>query len=130
MLARVIRSGALLGLCLAAITGCAGESDPTCPRTRGIIWISWTVRGQLVSDASCRGIDHLTLTMRTLCGAVEIDPIPCIRGLGWEYDNVPEGDFTVVLDAFDTRGVLTLEGAAPVSLTPQKPPMPTPIDLH
>ena len=43
--------------------------------------------------------------------ASEIEPIPCLRGLGWEYDGLPEGDNVVILDAYNAGNEATMEGA-------------------
>ncbi len=118
----------LFGIVVGAATGCGGS--PSKPSNDGVLWISWTVRGQLVSDTSCKGIDHLTLTMDTASGALEIEPIPCLRGLGWEYDGLPTGTNFVVLDALDAQGTTTLEGVASVPVTATKPSTPAPIDLQ
>ena len=83
-----------------------------------------------MSDTTCHAIDHLYLTMNTEAGALSIEPIPCLRGLGWEYDGLPEGNNVVILDAFDAAGNPTLEGVAGVPVTAAKPAMPAPIDLE
>jgi hypothetical protein len=115
---------------LACVAGCGGGSGGgSHSRSDGILWLSWTVRGAAVSDATCSGIDHLELTMQTAAGTVSIEPIPCLRGLGWEYDNLPEGDNFVILDGLDSRGFTIVEGSSPVTLTATKPPTPAPIDL-
>ena len=123
--------GTLLPLALLAV-GCGGGggSSNSHPTNQGILWLSWTVQGQAVSDSTCKSIDHLVLTMDTPVGAVEIEPIPCLRGLGWEYDGLPEGFNVVILDAFDAQGTLTLEGVANVTVDDTKPPMPAPVDLQ
>lgn len=115
---------------VAASAGCGGSGQPTHPPANGILWLSWTVKGAAVSDTTCHAIDHLYLTMNTDEGALSIEPIPCLRGLGWEYDGLPEGQNVVILDAFDAAGNVTLEGASSVSVTSTKPPMPAPIDLQ
>jgi hypothetical protein len=115
---------------LACVAGCGGGSGGgSHSRSDGILWLSWTVRGAAVSDATCNGVDHLELTMQTPAGTVSIEPIPCLRGLGWEYDNLPEGDNLVILDGLDTRGFVIVEGSSPVTVTATKPPTPAPIDL-
>ena len=100
------------------------------PPSNGILWLSWTVKGAAVSDTTCKGIDHLLLTMNTSAGGLTIEPIPCLRGLGWEYDGLPEGNNVVILDAFDALGNVTLEGVTQDDVTSTKPPTPTPIDLQ
>ncbi len=100
------------------------------PSTNGILWLSWTIKGAPVSDTTCKNIDHLFLTMDTTSGEVTIEPIPCLRGLGWEYDGLIEGNNVVVLDALDANGVATLEGVAQVAVTAMKPAMPAAIDLQ
>ena len=118
-------------LVAVAASGCGGgNGQPTHPPADGILWLSWTVKGAAVSDTTCHAIDHLYLTMNTDEGALSIEPIPCLRGLGWEYDGLPEGNNVVILDAFDAIGNLTLEGVSNVAVTAQKPPMPAPIDLQ
>ncbi len=97
---------------------------------QGILFVSWTVKGEAVSDTACMGIDHLTLTMQTEAGDVEIEPIPCLRGLGWEYDGLPEGFNVVILDAFNAQGQNTLEGVSDVTVSSTKPAMPAPIPLQ
>jgi hypothetical protein len=67
--------------------------------------------------------------MNTAAGGLQIEPIPCLRGLGWEYDGLPDGNNLVFLDGYDARSVLLLQGSAPVSVTPTKPATPAPIDL-
>jgi hypothetical protein len=113
-----------------AAVGCGGGGSSMHPASDGIVWLSWTVKGAAVSDTSCKGIDHLFLTMNTEAGALTIEPIPCLRGLGWEYDGLPEGNNLVILDAIDAQGVTTLEGVTPDDVTATRPPTPTPIDLQ
>jgi hypothetical protein len=121
----------VLGLGLAAATaGCGGGPSQSHPAGVGILWLSWTVKGQPVSDATCKGIDHLVLTMDTSAGALEIEPIPCLRGLGWEYDNLPEGLNVVILDALDVLGSVTLEGVSETQVADTKAATPTPVDLQ
>ena len=119
----------LFGLTVAA-AGCGGGGSSSHPSTNGILWLSWTVKGAPVSDTTCKNIDHLFLTMDTTAGALTIEPIPCLRGLGWEYDGVIEGNNVVILDAFDANGLNTLEGVAQVEVTGMKPAMPAPVDLQ
>jgi hypothetical protein len=109
--------------------GCGGGPSGTSAQ-KGVLWISWTVRGQAVSNTSCSAVDHLTLTMQTPSGDLEIDPIPCLRGLGWEYDGLPAGNDYVTLDGFDAKGNVTLEGSAFVDVAAAKPATPAPIDLQ
>jgi hypothetical protein len=111
-----------------AAGGCGGTHPK--PSNQGILWLSWTVKGAAVSDTACRNIDHLELTMDTSAGAVTIEPIPCLRGLGWEYDGLYEGNNVVILDAFDAIGNITLEGVSGVVVTDTKPAMPAPVDLQ
>jgi hypothetical protein len=117
-----------LGL-VAAGCGNGGGGHGSCV-TDGIVWLSWTVAGQLPSETSCSSIDHLAVELHTSCGAVVIDPIPCIRGLGWEYDGLPEGGATVVLDAFDARGRPTLEAIGQTTIVNPRAAMTTPLDLR
>ena len=113
-----------------AAVGCGGGGGSSRPSTNGILWLSWTVKCAAVSDTTCKNIDHLFLTMDTSVGAVTIEPIPCLRGLGWEYDGLIEGNNVVILDALDPTGTTTLEGVAEVQVTSTKPATPSPIDLQ
>jgi hypothetical protein len=117
----------LLVFAAGSLAGCGSKPSQT-PQD-GILWISWTVRGQLVSSTSCNGVDHMSLTMSTPAGGLSIDPIPCLRGLGWEYDGLPEGNHVVILDAYDARGFVTLEGSSTVAVEPTRADTPAPIDL-
>ncbi|MCU1278039.1 MAG: hypothetical protein JWM53_1585 [bacterium] len=121
-------STSLLIVAAVALAGCGSKVKSTTPND-GILWISWTVRGQPVSPTACNSVDHLSLTMDTAAGALSIDPIPCLRGVGWEYDGLPEGSNYVILDGYDVRGAITLEGSAPVDVIATKPLTPAPIDL-
>jgi hypothetical protein len=120
------------GALAVAAPGCGGGGggQPQHPASDGVLWLSWTVKGAAVSDTTCHAIDHLYLTMNTEAGALSIEPIPCLRGLGWEYDGLPEGNNVVILDAFDAAGNPTLEGVSSVPVTATKPAMPVPIDLE
>jgi hypothetical protein len=114
----------------AVAAGCGGGGSSSHPGNMGILWLSWTVKGAEVSDTTCKGIDHIELTMDTNAGAITIEPIPCLRGLGWEYDGLYEGNNVVILDAFDLIGNITLEGVSSVTVTDTKPATPAPIDLQ
>ncbi|MDB4969845.1 MAG: hypothetical protein JWN44_5534 [Myxococcales bacterium] len=128
MLSAVLRSAlAALGL-LAAGCG-SGSSHPSCP-AQGIVWLSWTIQGQPPSASSCQAIDHLAVQLHTACGSVQIDPIPCIVGISWEYRDLPEGTATVVLDAIDARGRVTLEAVDTTRLDVTRGAMPTTLDLR
>ena len=125
---------AILGLGVAAV-GCGSSGGGTGgngshPSSSGVLWLSWTVNGQAVSDTSCKDVDHLVLTMNTPEGSVEIEPIPCLRGLGWEYDGLPEGNNVVILDAYNSGNEVTLEGVADVPVTGTKPASPAPVALQ
>jgi len=120
----------IAGAIAVAASGCGGGGQPQHPANDGVLWLSWTVKGAAVSDTTCHAIDHLYLTMNTEAGALSIEPIPCLRGLGWEYDGLPEGNNVVILDAFDAAGDVTLEGVGGVAVTATKPAMPVPIDLE
>lgn len=129
MLAR----GTCIGALAIALTtiGCGGGGgNHGCPPGHGIVLLSWTVRGQPAGADSCKAIDHLLLQLQTSCGTVEIEPIPCIQGAHWEYDNLPEGDAGAVLQALDARAAVTLIGSAVTHLSVVKPSAPTPIDLQ
>ena len=127
-----MRGHAPLALLIACAAGslAGGGNKTSRPAQDGIHWVSWTVRGQPVSMTSCNGIDHMSLTMDTASGgALSIEPIPCLRGLGWEYDGLPEGNNFVIIDAYDARGLITLEGASTVAVAATRAAMPAPIDL-
>jgi hypothetical protein len=127
-----MRGRALLALVLPlAVSACGGGGSSSMhPANDGVLWLSWTVKGAAVSDTACTGIDHLFLTMDTAAGELTIEPIPCLRGLGWEYDGMPVGQNVVVLDALDANGTVTLEGAVEDDVTATKPMMPVPVDLE
>jgi hypothetical protein len=127
----LITTTALAALLLVGASGCGGTSPTGGCNAQGILWLSWTVRGKAVSDNSCSGIDHLILEMRTsTCGTIEIEPIPCLRGLGWEYDNLPEGDNTVVIEAVDIHSHVLLQGSSDVVVTSLKPASTTQVALQ
>ena len=137
-LKRIMASRAPLPLVIATLAalavaapGCGGGGgQQQRPPSNGVLWLSWTVKGAAVSDTTCHPIDHLYLTMNTELGTLSIEPIPCLRGLGWEYDGMPEGNNVVILDALDAAGSVTLEGVSEVTVTSTKPAMPAPIDLQ
>lgn len=71
------------------LMGCG--SSPPAP-FKGVLWLSWTIQGQSVSDAVCADIDHIVITVEsTPSVGVEIEPVACNHGVGWERDDVPEG---------------------------------------
>ncbi|MGZ3427477.1 MAG: hypothetical protein ACXVCV_12550 [Polyangia bacterium] len=117
----------LFALAAGSLAGCGSKTSR--PSQDGILWVSWTLRGQPVSTTSCSAVDHMSLTMDTASGALTIEPIPCLRGLGWEYDGLPEGNNFVIIDAFDAHGLITLEGASTVAVAATRAAMPAPIDL-
>jgi hypothetical protein len=119
----------LVAIGVAAVAAGCGGSRTQCP-SNGIIWLSWTVAGQTVSATVCQPIDHMSLEIHASCGSVVIEPIPCIRGQGWEYDGVPEGNAVIALDALDARGIVLAEATATVNLTTVRPPMTTAMDLR
>lgn len=119
-------------LVAGATSGCGSSpSHPSCP-SGGVLYLSWTLGNLDATAASCSAahVDHLTLEMQTACGAVEIDPIPCISGAHWEYDHLPEGDAYVTLSAVDARNDVVREGATAVTLTTTRPDTPAPIVLQ
>lgn len=127
-----LRSCVLLLAC-AALVGCGGGggAHPVCPATDGVVLLSWTVRGQAVTDAAaCNGIDHMVLELDTTCGAVEIEPIPCASGVRWRYDQLPEGNATAALYAVDARNDVLGSGVGIVTITPTVPDAPTPVDVQ
>jgi hypothetical protein len=129
MLAPAIRHGALIAL-LMGTAGCGGANPSQSCGVQGVVWLSWSVRGQPVSESACSGIDHLNLELHGSCGTELIEPIPCLRGVGWEYDGVPEGDTVLVLEAIDRRGLVSLQGSSQATITTVKPDMTTPIALQ
>lgn len=125
------RTGAFATLLLLLAAGCGGgQHGSSCPSAHGIVLLSWTIRGQTATPQTCSSIDHLALTLNTGCGQLGIEPIPCIQGAHWEYDNLPEGAAGAILDALDARNVVRAEGFANVQLTSQKPSAPTALDLN
>ena len=121
---------ATLVFLLVSALGCGNGSHGGCPNAHGIVLLSWTIRGQAASTQTCSSIDHINLSMSTNCGGLTIDPIPCVQGAHWEYDNLPEGLASVVLDAVDAHDVIRAEGVGEVTLSSQKPATPTAIDLN
>ena len=102
-----------------------------CPeRSDGIILLDWTVDGQAPSMTSCAGIAKMSLFLdNQFCGEVEIDPVPCALDK-FRYDTLPEGPAEVLLQGFDSRGVIKVQGTAMVTLTATLPAKPTPVSLH
>ncbi len=126
---RALATSSLVAVALA-VAGCGnGGGGGGHATNNGIVWLSWTINGAAVSDTSCKSIDHIGLAMQTSLGPLTIEPIPCLRGLGWEYDNLPTGNDLVILDGIDARGNVVVRGSSPVTVTPTRPPTPAPIDL-
>lgn len=119
-------------LCLVLLlAGCGGSNTGACPPKDGVLLLSWTVQGLSASeDEGCRGVDHLELSLTTVCEVVTIEPIPCTSGARWRYDRLPTGPAEVQLDAFDTDHHLRARGWATVSLTSSVPAAPQSVDLR
>ncbi len=78
------------------------------------------------STASCARVDHLQLTLAYSDGSgVDIAPIPCTL-TRFRYDNLPEGDATVEIDALDGSGCPVATGQAALHLAPTIPAAPSP----
>jgi hypothetical protein len=129
----------LLALCALAgslAAGC-GSGPPPPERTvvdpampdatqgTGKIFVDWTLAGRAPSDASCTGIDHLTLLLTYDTRQVEIAPIPCTL-TRFRYDTLPEGLATIEIDGLDTSGCTTTAGVTDIDVTNTLPPMPQP----
>jgi hypothetical protein len=116
-------------LWLALLLGGCTSSPPA--TFKGVLWLSWTIQGQSVSAALCADIDHLVITVEsTPSEGVEIEPVSCDHGSGWQRDDVPEGSDTVVIDAVDRNGRTGLETVSMIGVTESKPAAPTIVDLQ
>src|SRR5579883_1415903 len=92
----------------------------------GKLFIDWTLGGAPPSTASCARVDHLQLTLAYSDGSgVDIAPIPCTL-TRFRYDNLPEGDATVEIDALDGSGCPVATGQAALHLAPTIPAAPSP----
>jgi hypothetical protein len=120
-----------LGLTIALLVGgCGSGSSGHCP-SNGIVLLSWTVQKQPpTADQGCKGIDSLGVELHSDCTVVSIEPIPCINGARWEYDQLPSGENLVILYALDAHKNILAQGEAPATLDSTVPATPTPIDLE
>jgi len=134
-----MRTGVLLALMLVSACGAVGSpgfGNPSVSRRGdgcdgpqdGVLVLAWTVRGATPAAASCSGIDHLEVDLSSAACDVSIEPIPCAL-THWRYDNLPDGDDQITLNAFDARGNVVASGVVEVSLT-SAVPSPAPIDLN
>jgi hypothetical protein len=122
-----------LGLSIVVlVAGCGGGSNGSqsqCPQS--IVLLSWTIKGQAATaDQGCRGVASLAVELRSECNDVSIEPIPCINGPRWQYNELPGGPNYVILDALDSHNQILAEGTATVTLGADVPATPTPIDLE
>jgi hypothetical protein len=117
---------ALLGV------GCGGNSGGgggQCA-SRSIVLLSWTVKQQPpTADQGCKGIDSLAVELQG-CEDISIEPIPCINGERWEYNDLPGGPTLVILSALDAQKQVIAQGLATVTLEPTVPATPAAIDLE
>ncbi len=122
-----------LGLSIVLlVAGCGssnGNNGGQCPD--GIVLLSWTVKSQPPNaDQGCKGIASLAIELRSDCNDVSIEPIPCINGARWQYNQLPGGPNFVILDALDSKQNIVAEGTATITLGDTIPTTPTPIDLE
>ena len=119
----------LLGLWFSCfLPGCGNGPAAT---FKGVLWLSWTIPGEPASDAVCADIDHIVITVEsTPSVGVEIEPVSCNQGVGWERDDVPEGSDTVLIDAVGPSGQTMFETLSKVSVTESRPTAPTVVDLQ
>lgn len=112
-----------------ALVGCG--SSPSTPTYKGVLWLSWTISGQAVSDSVCAGIDHLVITVESSPSVgVAIKPVACTDGGSWERDDVPEGTDTVVVDAVDGASQTIFERVSTIGVTGSRPALPALVDLQ
>lgn len=111
--------------------GCGGNSGGSGPcASRSIVLLSWTVKQQpATADQGCKGIDSLAVELQG-CEDISIEPIPCINGERWEYNDLPGGPTFVILSALDAQKQVVAQGTATVTLGPTVPATPTAIDLE
>jgi hypothetical protein len=124
----VVTAKRIIGLSFSLLLVGCGSNPPA--TFKGVLWLSWTIQGQSVSDAVCANIDHIVITVEsTPSVGVEIEPIACSHGVDWERDDVPEGSDTVLIDAVDPAGQTTFETSAKIGVTESRPSTPTVVDL-
>lgn len=121
-----------LGLAiLLLVAGCGGGDNPQTQCPQSIVLLSWTIKGQAATaDQGCRGVTSLAVELRSDCNDVSIEPIPCINGARWQYNELPGGPNLVILDALDNNQQIIGEGTAMVTLDANVPATPTAIDLE
>ena len=122
-----------LGLAIVLlVVGCgsgSGNAGSQCPE--GIVLLSWTINSQPpTADQGCKGIASLAAELRSECNDVSIEPIPCINGARWQYNQLPGGPNFVILDALDSKMNVVAEGTVSVTLESGIPTTPTPINLQ
>lgn len=117
----------LVAGCGSGGNGNGGQSQ--CPDS--IVLLSWTIKGQPpTADQGCRGVSSLAVELRSDCNDVSIEPIPCINGARWQYNELPGGSNFVILDALDNNQRVIGEGTAMITLDANVPATPTAIDLE
>ncbi len=131
-----MRHAALFVIFMTTAAGCGSPAHPVIgagcrTASDGILSLAWTVRSQVPSAASCATISHLDLylTPDQCTGSVEISPVDCTLDR-FRYDNLPEGGALVELEAVGPSGALVAQGTARVTLGPQVPATPDPLDLE
>jgi hypothetical protein len=109
---------------VVALCGCGGDDQ------KGIVLVSWTVRGAPASDAACQGISHLTLEIAPeVENGVVIEPIPCALGK-LRYDHLPQGLAAVRLDGVDATDQVIVTGIGNFDLEPNPSAPPLQLDLR
>ena len=122
-----------LGLSIVVlVAGCGSSgngSQSQCPQS--IVLLSWTIKGEApTADQGCRSVASLAVELRSECNDVSIEPIPCINGARWQYNELPGGPNFVILDALDNNNQIVAEGTAMITLDAAIPTTPTAIDLE
>ena len=111
--------------------GCGDDGSSGAHCGPGILLLSWTIKGQPpTADQGCRGVDTLGVELHSDCSVVTVDPIPCINGARWEYDQLPGGENFVILSALDSKQNVLAQGTVMTTLDATVPAMPVPIDLE
>lgn len=126
----LLGSAAFLACVAGATAGCSGGGNGGgggCP-AGGIVLLSWTVDGQPpTADQGCAGVASMYLELDGECTDVTIEPIPCINGPRWQYDQLPTGPTEVRLFALDADQNTLAAGSALVDLDTSVPSAPTAI---
>jgi hypothetical protein len=114
----------LLGACFPT-AGPGGGPVATGPAGSARLLINWTINGAAPSETACKGIDHLELLVDDGARGVTISPVPCAL-TRFRFDNMPEGQVLLRLDALDGAKCVVASGSAAAELSEQLPPSPAP----